>query len=169
MCRISGQQSVLLALVLVAAACSPTTQSGIAPTPAVQDTAAVRSAIEAANAEFINAFKRGDKARMLANYTDDAVVMMPNEVLWRGNAELDKGFTKLLSQTSLKEGGVKTEDVMLAGDLAVETGTNSWTLQPKSGREINDKGKYLTVWKHQADGSWKILRDISNSDLPAQK
>jgi hypothetical protein len=25
------------------------------------------------------------------------------------------------------------------------------------------KVKYLTVWKKQADGSWKIYRDISNS------
>jgi hypothetical protein len=29
-----------------------------------------------------------------------------------------------------------------------------------------DKGKYLTVWKKQADGSWKVLFDMFNSDLP---
>ena len=33
---------------------------------------------------------------------------------------------------------------------------------------VKDKGKYLTVWKHQPDGTWKIVRDINNSDLPAK-
>jgi ketosteroid isomerase-like protein len=70
---------------------------------------------------------------------------------------------------SFKDGSAKTEDVMVSGDLAVETGTFAWTLQPKSGAEVKDKGKYLTVWKRQADGSWKIVRDIDNSDLPAKR
>ena len=51
-------------------------------------------------------------------------------------------------------------------DLAVETGAYELTLQPKSGPVIQDKGKYLTVWKRQTDGSWRIVRDINNSDLP---
>lgn len=35
------------------------------------------------------------------------------------------------------------------------------------GKATLDKGKFLTVWKKQADGSWKIIRDMYNSDLPA--
>jgi ketosteroid isomerase-like protein len=27
-------------------------------------------------------------------------------------------------------------------------------------------GKYLTVWKKDADGAWKVLLDTYNSDLP---
>lgn len=167
--HISGLQSVLVTLGLMMVACSQTNPSGSTPNPAVQDIAATRSAIEAANARFADAFKRGDKIGLMANYADDAVIMMPNEVAWRGRAELDKGFTNFLNQMSFKGGGPNTEDVMLAGDLAVETGTFAWTLQPKSGPEIKDKGKYLTVWKRQADGTWKIVRDINNSDLPATK
>ena len=29
-----------------------------------------------------------------------------------------------------------------------------------------DDGKYIEIWKRQADGSWKIAYDIFNSDLP---
>lgn len=34
--------------------------------------------------------------------------------------------------------------------------------------ERNDRiGKYLTVFRKQADGSWKIFRDCFNLDVPA--
>lgn len=42
------------------------------------------------------------------------------------------------------------------------------TMTPKTGKgkPMSDKGKYIVVLQKQADGSWKIVRDISNSDLP---
>jgi ketosteroid isomerase-like protein len=43
------------------------------------------------------------------------------------------------------------------------------TVQPRGGREIKDKGKFVVVWKRQADGSWKIVRDVYNSDVPPPK
>ena len=158
---------VTLAFVAVAVS-SKIASGGGSPTAPSPDTATVKTAIEAANRRFLDAFKRGDRAGMVANYADDAIMMMPNEEAWRGRPGLDKGFGGFLSQMSFKDGAATTTDVMVAGDLAVETGTFWWTLQPKSGAEIKDKGKYLTVWKRQADGSWKIVRDINNTDLPAK-
>ncbi|MHB1096355.1 MAG: YybH family protein [Gemmatimonadaceae bacterium] len=134
--------------------------------PEAPDPAAVKADIEAANARFADAAKKGDKATMLANYTADAVVMMPGAPATQSTAALDSAFTAFLAQLTLKEATFTTTDVMLAGDLAVETGTFAFTLAPKKGNDISEKGKYLTVWKHQADGSWKIIRDINNSDLP---
>jgi hypothetical protein len=31
----------------------------------------------------------------------------------------------------------------------------------------SDQGKYIEIWKKQADGTWKIVRDIYNSDVSA--
>jgi len=159
----------LVIMVIVTVACSSNTPSaGGSPSGVSPDTASVRAAIEAANVRFLEAFKRGDKAGLMANYADDDILMMANEEAWRGRDGLDKGFSGFLSQVSFKDGAATTGDVMVAGDLAVETGTFVWTLQPKSGPEIKDRGKYLTVWKRQTDGSWKIVRDINNTDLPAK-
>jgi uncharacterized protein (TIGR02246 family) len=159
---------VILAGLALASSSSFASGSG-GSSSASPDTAKVKAAIQAANARGIDAFKRGDKAGMMASYTSDAIVMAPNEEAWRGREGLDKGFSGFLSQFSLKDGAATTTDVMVAGDLAVETGTFAYTLQPKTGAEIKDKGKYLTVWKRQPDGTWKIVRDINNSDLPAPK
>ena len=163
--RYGASSLFVLASLLWAVACS----EGPAPaaSASASDAASVRTSIEAANARFLDAFKRGDKAGMVASYADDAVLMMPNEPAWRGRAAIDRGLDGFLAQMSLKDGGTATTDVIVSGDLAVETGTFAWTLQPKSGTEIKDRGKYLTAWKRQADGSWKVVRDINNSDLPA--
>jgi ketosteroid isomerase-like protein len=51
--------------------------------------------------------------------------------------------------------------------LAYTSGTTEATFKDASGETASFKGKYLTVWKKQADGSWKVLYDMFNSDLPA--
>jgi ketosteroid isomerase-like protein len=47
--------------------------------------------------------------------------------------------------------------------LAYTTGT----FAIESNHSTVDKGKFVDVWKKQADGSWKAVIDIFNSDLPA--
>jgi uncharacterized protein (TIGR02246 family) len=140
--------------------------AGVAAT-STADVGAVREAIEATNARIVDAFKRGDPTAIAANFTDDAVIMHSNEPMWRGRAAFTKGIAGFLSQMSVKDFVVKVEDVMVGGDLAVETGTYEMTAQLKSGQEMKDKGKYVAAWKRQPDGSWKMVRDISNTDLPA--
>jgi len=134
------------------------------------DSAAVHQAITAANARFIDAFKRADPATLTANYTDDAVLMPPNMPAWEGRAGISQGFTSFLAQFSLVDARLATKDVILSGDYAIERGTYTWTLHPKTatagGADIVDSGKYLTVWERQEDGSWKITRDINNADRP---
>ena len=132
------------------------------------DSAAVHQAITAANARFIEAFKRADPATLSANYTDDAVLMPPNMPAWEGRAGISQGFTSFLAQFSLVDARLDTKDVILSSDYAIERGTYSWTLHPKTGTgaDIVDTGKYLTVWERQEGGSWKIIRDINNADRP---
>jgi ketosteroid isomerase-like protein len=40
------------------------------------------------------------------------------------------------------------------------------TLTPVGAAPIENRGKYIEIWRKQADGSWKILRDVYSSDLP---
>ena len=161
---------------LIVAACTtksaaPTTDTAAAkapPSATVSDDGAARKDIEAANARFLDAIARGDTAGAVANYAPDAVVMFPNESAWKGAEAVRKGFAGFLSSVAVKDGHATTDDLMVSGDLALETGHYEWTLTPKGGKTFTDKGKYVTAWKRQPDGTWKIIRDINNSDLPAK-
>jgi uncharacterized protein (TIGR02246 family) len=149
------------------AAATSESAAGVA-TATSADVGSIRASIDSLNARFVDAAKRLDTAAIAALYTDDAVVMMSNTEAWRGRDAARSGWAGMLSQGTLKDFSLKTQDVDVGGDLIVETGTYEMTLQPKTGQEMKDKGKYVVVWRRQPDGSLKIFRDIGNSDLPAK-
>ncbi len=62
---------------------------------------------------------------------------------------------------------IQKVDVAQSGDLGYTQGTETDTMtDPKTGKPIQNRGKWLTTRKKQADGSWKIVQDMSSSDLP---
>ena len=162
------------ALLLFAAACAPKGETAVRDSaataaPPVVDAAAVRQAIEQSNAKFADAVKQGDSTGMVANYAEDAVMMMGGIPALRGRSEIAKAVTDMFK--SMKGGDVKltTSQVDIGGDYAIETGTYEMSVTPPGKQQMTEKGKYVTVWKRQADGSWKIYRDIANTDAPPPK
>lgn len=128
----------------------------------------VRQAIETASARFSDAVQRGDAAGLMAMYAENAVFMQPNMPAWRGHDAIQKGWTGFLTSATVKELSLHTDDVMTSGDLAIQTGSYSMRFRPKTAGagELTDKGKFVVAWRKQADGSWKAVRDIYNSDIP---
>jgi len=59
------------------------------------------------------------------------------------------------------------DEVRVAAHWAFERGRYTITLAPKAGGpSMDEAGKYITIYQRQADGSWKMARDIWNSDAP---
>jgi len=137
-------------------------------TPIFPDSAGVRQAIDADNARFMESMKRGDAAGLASHYADGAVVILANGPAWEGTAGIQQGFTDFFSNLAVPDVRLTTQDVIIDAGIAVERGAYAMTLHPKSGTgaDIIDQGKYITVWERQADGSWKISRDISKPDNP---
>lgn len=133
--------------------------------PAANDPVAVRAAIDAANKKGLDGFNAGVPDSMVANYTEDAIVMMPGMKAMRGRAEIASTLKQMFEQMDIRNFNMKTDDVMVDGDVAVETGSGTWEMGPKGKALAADTIKYLTIWRKQGDGSWKIVRDINNSDV----
>ena len=52
------------------------------------------------------------------------------------------------------------------GDLGYTFGSNEISLNDAKGARVTTEGEYVTIWRKQADGSWKAVVDIGNSDAP---
>ena len=125
------------------------------------DLSAARSWIENDNAKFAEEVKRGDSAAVAAHYASDALVMMAHSEPAKGK-DIASTWGQV-SRMGIKDMKITTVDLTGNADLLAETGT--YELYGE-GNKLLDKGKYVVVWK-QENGTWKIYRDIGNTNLPA--
>jgi uncharacterized protein (TIGR02246 family) len=108
-----------------------------------------------------------DVEATIAYYADDAALLPPNEPIATGRDSIRKVWGSLLGPTTNLSWRVTKIEVAGSGDLAYLHGTYELSMKDAQGNPINDKGKMVEVWKKQADGKWKVVADIFNSDLPA--
>ena len=124
------------------------------------DVAAIKASTEA----FIQAVRSEDVAARAALYTEDAVLMPPNQPMVQGLAAIQTWMEEFPAPT---EFNLKAVEIDGRGDLAFVRGTYSMTIAPEGTLEpIQDTGKYVEIRRKQPDGSWLIAVDIFNSDLP---
>jgi uncharacterized protein (TIGR02246 family) len=114
------------------------------------------------------AWSSKDVDKTLSFYADDATLMYPNMPAIVGKDSI-RAYMKLsLADPALTiQYQITRVDVAQSGDLGYTQGTSTYTMtDPKTGKPMNDRSKWLTVRKKQADGSWKIVQDTFSSDLP---
>jgi uncharacterized protein (TIGR02246 family) len=124
----------------------------------------VKSAIEAANAQFSAAAEKGDGAALAALYSPDGQVMPPGSDPIRGTDGIQKFWQGALN-SGVAAIGLKTIEVFGHGPTATEVG--EYDLRDKAGKVL-DHGKYIVVWQH-ADGKWKLLRDMFSTNVSPPK
>ena len=148
----------LLALtVACAAACAPKVNDP-ADVQAIKDTGPAYD-------KFANA---SDAASLASEfYAPDGIRMDPNQPASAGTAAIRATLEKSYAQSTENVRNV-IDDVRVAGAFAMAKGTFEGTSTPKAGgAAVPVKGKFVTLYERQANGSWKAVWDIFNSDLPA--
>jgi uncharacterized protein (TIGR02246 family) len=138
---------------------SPTGQQG------ADTRAADEAAIRAASQEWSNAASSKDLEKAVSFYADDATYNPPGAPLAAGKDAIRKVWRSIVSIPggNLRWASSKVE-VARSGDLAYDTGAYTLTRNDASGNQVTTKGKYVVVWKKQADGKWKVIEDIDNPD-----
>lgn len=125
----------------------------------------VRIAIEKANIRFADEIRKGNAVSLASLYTEDAVLLPPNSEKVHGRKGTEEFWQGAISQLGLKAATLKTEELIGSGNTYTEVGSYTLKIQPKGQEPVEDKGKYVVVWKQTPDG-WKLHRDIWNSSLP---
>ena len=136
-------------------------------TQPAHDVTSARTAIERQAAAWAEAVNRGDVDALADLYTTDAILMAPNAEPLRGREGV-RSFMNVVRGLSPRDVRLTVEEVDVCGDTAYEVGSYTMNLQPPGQARMTDRGKYLVVWKRQADGSWRIHRDIFNTNLAMQ-
>ncbi len=141
-------------------------------TPVVMwETAETEADVEAINSlrdDFIALDNASDAAGLASLYTNEAVLMPPNEAAVTGNQAIESWSQTSFDQFTTSELTLAPDEVEVVGDWAFERGTYMIALTPKADCEpMEDRGKYIVILRKQVDGSWKMAHDIWNSDNPA--
>ncbi|OGS55270.1 MAG: hypothetical protein A3K60_05045 [Euryarchaeota archaeon RBG_19FT_COMBO_56_21] len=114
-------------------------------------------------------FSLGIRTRNLTTieqlYTEDTVLMPPNNDMVKGRRGT-REFWSAAIKMGLKSATLSTIEAQRCGDEIREIGIYRLRIVPEHKKAYEDVGKYLTVWKVQSDGSWRLQKDIWNSDLP---
>jgi uncharacterized protein (TIGR02246 family) len=147
-----------VAVILIASGCGEKTPP---------DTrAADESAIRNLDAQWSKASAARDVDGSVSYYSDDASLLAPNAPIASDKQSIRAAWASLLGpDTSLSWQASKVE-VSRSGDLAYVQGVYQMTSKDARGKATANNGKFVEVWKKQADGKWKTVADIFNSDLP---
>lgn len=118
--------------------------------------------IEATSEAFHQAALANDWAGLAATYTEDAVLMPPNEPPIEGRADIQRWFASFPPVTAFELENIEIDG---RGDLAYVRGTFMLTIAPEGMDPITDTAKFIEIRRKQPDGSWLLSRDVFNSDL----
>lgn len=143
----------------------------LAPTLAVAQPSpgdAARAALLKADAAWAAlASTSKDVEQIVAIWTDDAVIVPPREPPVRGKAAI-----RAFVGESLKVPGFsvhwtpESAVVSASGDIGYTMGTNRFTFPDGKGAIVTQHGRYVTIWRKEADGTWRCVVDFWN-EAPA--
>ena len=144
--------------------------TGCSQSPATDSREAdARALREGEVAAFVKDWGGKDADRIAAHYTDDGSLMIPNSPVMTGKDAIGKGLKDALADPnwSLALQPVQVE-VSKGGDLGYTRGTYVLiATDPASKKAVTEKGRFVTIFRKEADGAWKAVQDINNAEAPA--
>lgn len=131
--------------------------TALSVTASAQLPASVKTLVEAERAFAAAATAKGQRDAFLEYLADDSLLFRPGPVP-------GKMFyrTRPVPPGQLSWGPVFA-DASLAGDYGVSTGPFEFRKDPKQTDPPNGYGHFVSIWKKQRDGAWKVEVDLGVS------
>lgn len=118
------------------------------------------AAIRKANSDFEIAMTKADTSSIAEPYTNDAVFVSADGTVTKGRAQIEQLYRDRFAKSGAAlETRIESEEVMIDADVAYERGRGMIALRGKDGR-VSNWARFLTVWRRQPDGDWKIFRNV---------
>ena len=124
--------------------------------------AADSAAIHAASRAFSAAYMRGDAEAMAAAYTADGVIFPERAEMITGRLAIRRYWTWAPGNRVTHHLATPTQ-IRVEGDVAYDYGVFEIAGE-RDGQPWGPRhGKYVIVWRREADGAWRMQLDIWNS------
>jgi uncharacterized protein (TIGR02246 family) len=153
------------ALAITAGGCAKYSSSGGASADEV------KTALKDDEKKWNEQFKSKDLEGLLGHYATDAYFVAPGVKPATGSTEIRKVYADATSDQAF-EISFANDKIEVAGsdDLAYARGrfSEKYT-DPKTQKVMTGSGSYVTVYKKQADGSWKAVEDFAVADPDSTK
>jgi len=132
---------------------------GIQSQPAMKAAEAIRKA----DGDWLKAVQSKDLVKVLAFYRDDASWLLRDTPPIIGKESIQRTWSGFFaSPGSWIQWDPKYCAVSISGDLGYSVGTYEMRYSDQQGKPVVQKGSYVTIWKKDAEGAWKLAVDISN-------
>ncbi len=119
-----------------------------------------RTALLEADREWSQAAK--DLDVFMSFYAPDATSYPPGMPELVGTDAIRKTFSEVFAAPGFALSWTPSKaEVAGSGDVGWTAGTYDMTMGA-----VKDSGKYITLWKKQPEGTWKVAADMFNSNLP---
>jgi uncharacterized protein (TIGR02246 family) len=133
--------------------------------PPAADPAQALADLREADTAYLAAVNAKDTEAFLAFYAADAVMFAPNAPAATGLDAIRAMATEMFGMEGMTV-NVTSVRVDAWAEMGYSRATAAVTVPGPDGMPMAESGPDVHVWKKQADGSWKIVIDIWNSDVP---
>ena len=146
--------SLLLTFFLFLSNCSP-------------DKKEIEETLRNADASIQNAIMQKNIDSLMPYYAEDAYLLPTAEPKVEGKAAIKKEWQHIFSIPDFTNKSQLTKvEISDDGSMAYTMGSYLATMQGEDGKQIQEPGKWITIWKKQSDNRWRIVVDTYNTDIP---
>jgi uncharacterized protein (TIGR02246 family) len=108
-----------------------------------------------------------DLEKFVSFFAEDASFLPPDMPMTQGKESIRAAAGQMFALPGFNvTWKANKADVGASADLGYTLGTYELTTNDAAGKPVTSVGKYVTVWKKQDDGQWKVVADCFNPDGP---
>jgi len=98
--------------------------------------------------------------------SDDVIKLQDENYPIIGKKELKAALGSSRQKNARLTWEIIKVDVAASADLGYTFGNWKYTMQKSNGEDTTIYGNYVSIWKKQADGTWKFVLDGGNTTPP---
>ena len=129
--------------------------------------ASEQEAVKSADAALQAAVAAKDLDKIMVHYAEDAVLMPTAAPVVTGKPAITAEWKHILAIPQLENTSTLARvEVSASNDMAYTMGSYRSRMMGETDVLVDEPGKWLSIWKRQPDGSWKIAVETYNTDVP---